>query len=331
MMNNNDISQTLRSCLEQAFGDNALTLFEGFFDIASAHGMESLTLNCSSRKMSAKFEGEEIDPVVYYHSVEDDCKIGDWAKGLYAMWKRKQFVKPTAARYQKLISRQLESVLRSGFLILDEWTPTEDASRYTDELTSWGLSDGNYDDRYYLLRQMVTFENNRLVVDEEVTGRYLLSRSEQLTQESIKCFFRFIQLCRIVYDEMDKQVAPTDALSDVDETLLERLLRYVGRADWQTPATTDNVRQWIQEMFQRRDFRDFFKGGRGGQNTDRVEVSMANILGYMMSYQLVAGGQKQMSLDVFGNDQQVNNINKGKNHDGSEAFKALLPVMDDLY
>jgi len=130
-------------------------------------------------------------------------------------------------------------------------------------------------------------------------------------------------------------------LSSQDQALLKRILGYVSHGDWQMPATFDNVRAWLSTLFggdtagldeedveKTRAFRDFFKGGRAGEDTDRVEVSMANILGYLMSYQLLAGGQKQISTEFFGNDGQVNNINKGKNGEGSQAFKNLIPLMD---
>lgn len=146
-----------------------------------------------------------------------------------------------------------------------------------------------------------------------------------------------------------EETPPTDnqhpvaeiVLSDADKALYKRLINFVSNGDWQSPATYDNVRLWISTLFgadmelldaedveTTRMFRDFFKGGKAGANTDRAEVSMANILGYLMIHQLLSGGQKQISIDFFGNDDQVNNINKGKNMEGNQEFKRLLPLMD---
>lgn len=115
-----------------------------------------------------------------------------------------------------------------------------------------------------------------------------------------------------------------ETLSEADKVLLERLLNYVEKADWQNPANSENIKAFVTKLFDHREFRDFFKEGRGS----RVEVSMANILGYLKRYNLLAGTPTSISNDVFGNDKQVNNINKGMNHEGNQNFKDLLPLMD---
>ena len=117
-----------------------------------------------------------------------------------------------------------------------------------------------------------------------------------------------------------------ETLSEKDKVLLNRLLNYVEKADWQNPANSENIKVFITKLFENRDFRDFFKEGRGAK-TDREEVSMANILGYLKRCNLLAGTPTSISKDVFGND-QVNNINKGINLDGNQNFKELLPLMD---
>ena len=75
-------------------------------------------------------------------------------------------------------------------------------------------------------------------------------------------------------------------------------------------------------------FRDFFKGGRSGSRTDRLEVSLANLLGYLLRFGLLAGGQQKISEDFFGNRVQINNINKGRNNNASQDFKNLEPLLD---
>ena len=130
-------------------------------------------------------------------------------------------------------------------------------------------------------------------------------------------------------------------LSEADQALLQRLLAYVDRGDWQAPATADRVKLYIRTLFgddpvhleadhreATRSFRAFFKGGRAGEHTDRVAVSMANVVGYLMQYQLIAGGQQAVSRALFGDDSQVNNLNKGRNGEGSRAFRQLIPLLE---
>jgi len=331
--------------LAEALGEKLFNYLDRFFGIASNHGVKSVTLDCITRKVNVELhqqvESEEGDPEVYLRNLMEVYKSDNKARAIFALWKRQQFVKPTVALYQKFIGRQLEIVLKSGFLLLDEWLPTDDFSTYAEELTRWELAGRNYEFTYCLLRQLMNLEQGRFVIDEVVTGRYLESRSEKLTQESMKCFFCFVQLCELVYSEMDRLADTKETLSPQDQTILSRLLDFVSHGDWQSPATCENVRAWLSTLFGgdtarldkedvegTRAFRDFFKGGKAGADTDRVQVSMANILGYLMSYQLLSGGQKQISTEFFGNDGQVNNINKGRNGEARQAFRDLIPLMD---
>lgn len=70
--------------------------------------------------------------------------------------------------------------------------------------------------------------------------------------------------------------------------------------------------------------REFFKSGRG----ERVVISTANIVGYLMRHQLIGGGAQTISTTIFGDSEQVNNINKGKDGGASAAFKELEPLLD---
>ncbi len=129
-------------------------------------------------------------------------------------------------------------------------------------------------------------------------------------------------------------------LSSQDQELLEEILAYVEKGNWQHPATAENVSCFLRTLFgaeiaridhedieKTKMFRDFFRRGRG-RNGERVEVSMANIIGYLMKHDLLCGGPQQISEEFFGNYYQVNNINKGKNGEGNMTFRNIIPLMD---
>ena len=132
-----------------------------------------------------------------------------------------------------------------------------------------------------------------------------------------------------------------ERLSEVDQALLNRLLVYISKADWQAPATSDKVKKFFRTLFgddreqleaadldNTRLFREFFKTGRGGNTADRVVISMANILGYMKRFQLLTNSSQQISNDVFGNTNQVGNIDKGHDRNASQSFANLEVLMD---
>lgn len=144
---------------------------------------------------------------------------------------------------------------------------------------------------------------------------------------------------RLQYENWLNPEKTVETMSETDKAILGRLLEYVRNCDWQSPATDKNVSKWMRTLFGCNDeelepidvesaklFRDFFKSGRGGGN-DRVEISMANILGFLMRYQLIVGGQQQISTSVFGSNDQKGNINKGRDGNASKAFENLESFM----
>lgn len=120
-----------------------------------------------------------------------------------------------------------------------------------------------------------------------------------------------------------------NALSEIDNEILNRLLKYANKVDWEAPATCDKAKQFIEELFGVQEFRAFFKEGSGGHDGDRVVVAFANVLGFMKRYKLVSGGPKNISVKVFDNDNMVNNINHGKKGDASQAFRNLESILED--
>lgn len=321
--------------MTKALGEAVWSGLESFFALAREHGVSSVTLDCVKRKVNVDFntdtEPEEDDGGdEHYRKVRKDCNMQKTAKGIIGGCRRQILNNPTEVHYQKIIRQQLEKVLDCSFLIVNEWT-CDDSTRVADELSFWNLNDMGYEEKYAVLREMMNLVHNRFVVNEMAVGRYLSLYGESLTQSDTKVFFCFVELCQLVYEKMDELQGVTQGLSAQDKQLFSRLMNYIGKADWQTPATREKAEQFFTELFRDTAFRCFFKEGRSGSAADRVEVSMANILGYLMRWDLLPGSKTKLCMEVFGNENNVNNINKGfkGGNVASQPFLAIEPLMDE--
>lgn len=215
------------------------------------------------------------------------------------------------------------------------------------ELSSFHDKEGLYDgfseeqckmmeDNGALMQKILDVGTDDELFDFDYAAEEHIRLYSLLTPENIDLFYYLILRHNIIRCETFPELKEKyeewlnkykeETLSDADRALLESLLNYVEKADWQKPANSENVKKFITKLFEHREFRDFFKEGKAGE-TSRVEVSMANILGYLKRYNLLAGTPTSISNGVFGND-QVNNINKGKDREGNKKFKDLLPLMD---
>ena len=66
------------------------------------------------------------------------------------------------------------------------------------------------------------------------------------------------------------------------------------------------------------------EGGRG----ERKDILVANLAGFFSEENLLAGSPKEISNDLFGNNNnQCNNINKGKSNNCSNAFGDVIPFL----
>jgi len=129
-------------------------------------------------------------------------------------------------------------------------------------------------------------------------------------------------------------------LDEADIAILRFVIEKLKQCVWVKPASDEKITLWICTLFGRNPqlldagdetecekFRNFFKKGKS-RHAERKEVSLANVIGYLMKYELINGTQQQISKDVFKNTEHVNNINKGKDCDASKAFNELVPFMD---
>ena len=67
-----------------------------------------------------------------------------------------------------------------------------------------------------------------------------------------------------------------------------------------------------------------YTDGGGG---DRMLIVPANLAGFFKDENLLIGSPKEISTALFGNGDQVNNINKGKSGYRSNAFEEVIPFL----
>lgn len=190
-----------------------------------------------------------------------------------------------------------------------------------------------------LMQKILDISTDSRLFDFSYAAERHINLISALSPDNIELFYEMILRRNIVqcgmFPELKKEFEEwmnsendDTSLSDSDQKLLKKLCSFIDRGNWQYPATNQNVRTFITELFKIRDFRDFFKVGNGGQSGREI-ISMANIIGYLKNYSLLTEQPKKLSKTFFGHDDQVNNINKGMNQDGNSKYKELLPLLDE--
>ncbi len=176
-----------------------------------------------------------------------------------------------------------------------------------------------------------------------------------LTPDNLNMFYDIIVRWNIIQCEMFPELkkehekwlnSPKDEHLEDDEdtgwsearqSKLDEIIVFLKKGDWKHPATEDNVEQMLNSVFGRdvslhdeNDGNDCEKlwalveSGSG----DRMQIVPANLAGFFYEENLLNGGPKKISDDLFGKgSNQSNNINKGKSNCCSVAFGEIIPFL----
>ena len=125
-------------------------------------------------------------------------------------------------------------------------------------------------------------------------------------------------------------------LIDVRQSKLNEIIGILKKGDWKQPATVDNVELLLNAVFgmdmslleecdtnKCEKMWSLVEGGGG----DRMVIMPANLAGYFVEVNLLAGSPKEISNALFGNSNQVNYINKGNSKRCSVAFGEIIPFL----
>ena len=120
------------------------------------------------------------------------------------------------------------------------------------------------------------------------------------------------------------------------QSKLDEIIGILKNGNWKSPATSENIEQLLNTVFGRDvslyDENDAdqckimwaYTDGGGG---DRMLIVPANLAGFFKDENLLIGSPKEISTALFGNGDQVNNINKGKSGYRSNAFEEVIPFL----
>ena len=137
-------------------------------------------------------------------------------------------------------------------------------------------------------------------------------------------------------EEQQAEESSETGLSAGRQSKLDEIIGILQKGDWKQPATADNVKLLLETLFGRDT--SLLEDGdeaqcekmwafveRGGG--DRSIIVPAKLAGFFRSENLIIGGPKAISDDLFGkNNNQVNAINKGK-QGCSNDFDAVIPFL----
>lgn len=130
-------------------------------------------------------------------------------------------------------------------------------------------------------------------------------------------------------------------LSEADKVELKEMQEILSKGRWNIPASKTKAAAFVEVLYGAKpeqldsedielstEFRKFFRVGKGSRYFSRLQVSVANVIGYLMECGYLDKSPQQLSKDFFANEGNKNNINKGKEGLRSETFNKLIPFMD---
>jgi hypothetical protein len=193
-------------------------------------------------------------------------------------------------------------------------------------------------------------------VDEELFDISLSIKTHNLMNslnaENLDLFYELVLRRDIIQREMfpeklkaeyDKWLNYTEdnhnektVLTPARQSFLDDVITHFQSGDWKQPATFENVKKFLNTIFGKDlsllDDGDktlcdkmwaMVERGRG----ERIMVVTANLAGLFSEENILRGTPTEISKAVFGNESQVNNINKGHTKNASSSFSEVLPFL----
>ena len=175
-----------------------------------------------------------------------------------------------------------------------------------------------------------------------------------LTPDNLEMFYEIIVRRNLIQCEMYPELKtqhdswlkgineqqPIGALnSKMDQarrSKLDDMVQFLQKGNWKSPATAENITVLLNTIFGKdssllaeedeamcEKMWALVEGGRG----ERKMIVSSNLAGFFSEENLLNGTPKEISIDLFGNDNMVNSINDGKKKHRSNAFEDVVPFL----
>lgn len=210
-------------------------------------------------------------------------------------------------------------------------------------------------DNYSLLHKIkaTSLDDELFDIRLSVETHQLLS---SLNEDNLDLFYELVLRRNIIHREMfpedlkpkyEEWLNPPKELQQEDgedaeldsarQSKLDEMIGILQKGNWKAPATPDNIELLLNAVFGKevssleesdiakcKDMWSFVECGGG----ERMVVVPANFAGFFSEENLLSGTPKEISNDLFGkNNNQSNNINKGKSGYCSNAFNEIRPFL----
>lgn len=287
-------------------------------------------------------------------------ECSEWAKEAvktHEKWKRHHMNGLRVIDCMQRVLIVLGELLKSDFLRydwLDTGFPKEDREQAIKELREQGfeelLQTEGADWKFALLGQLRNQQESRIVIEEHKAGFYISEMYDKLSVKAVEAFCRFVTFTRLAYQEIDRlekesldrylkesrtKESNETGMDPAHQSKLDEIIGILRKGNWKLPATAENIELLLNAVFGKDtsllDEGDVDKcekmwalveGGRG----NRMVIIPANLAGFFSGENLLSGTSTEISNDMFGNRNQVNSINDGKN-DRSKAFSDVIPFL----
>ena len=149
---------------------------------------------------------------------------------------------------------------------------------------------------------------------------------------------------KIQYDKWLNRIGKQQMEDDDDDsglghdrkTKLDDIIQILQKGNWKLPATTENIVLLVNAIFGKdlssvdeddiplcEKMWTLIEGGRG----DRKMIVSANLAGFFADENLLNGTSTEISNELFGNVNMVNNVTDGKKNHRSNAFEEVIPFL----
>jgi len=154
------------------------------------------------------------DETAYFERLMDWSEQAKEAAKTHETWKRRHLTGIPESHYRQRILVVLRQLLESDFLRLDWFDtgiPQDEQEQAVEELREQGFGELTEIDgapwKFALLSQLRTEDRDRIAIDEEHAAFYLNEMHNQLSNDDVEAFFRFVVFTRLVYTELQQRYA----------------------------------------------------------------------------------------------------------------------------